>query len=149
VRRTRGNRLADSTLCLWKQGEKLRYYDIVGQDYTELFETINLSQFSNIEISTLKFFEDFPELMEKYDIRDQYELHNLLKKIIDVKDYNDISDDLVKLKTALKRIEGKLKDNQSYRRKSTIIAQGTKKSGAQLKMETYLATIGLHLEDNE
>ena len=91
VRRTRGNRLTDSKLCLWKQGEKLRYYDIVGQDYTELFETINLSQFSNIEISTLKFFEDFPELMEKYDIRDQYELHNLLKKIIDVKDYNDIS----------------------------------------------------------
>ena len=91
VRRTRGNRLADSTLCLWKQGEKLRYYDIVGQDYTELFETINLSQFSNIEISTLKFFEDFPDLMGKYDIRDQYELHNLLKKIIDVKDYNEMS----------------------------------------------------------
>lgn len=91
VRRTRGNRLTESMHCLWKQGEKLRYYDIAGQDYTELLETINLSQFSNIEISTLKLFEDFPELMEKYDIRDQYELHNLLKKIIDVKDYNDMS----------------------------------------------------------
>ena len=28
VRRTRSNRLSDSMFCLWKQGEKLRYYDI-------------------------------------------------------------------------------------------------------------------------
>lgn len=91
VRRTRSNRLTESMLCLWKHGERLRYYDIESYDYTELLETLNLSQFSNIEISTLKFFEDFPDLMEKYDIGDQYELHNLLKKVVDVKDYSDMS----------------------------------------------------------
>ena len=90
VRRTRGNHLSASLYCLWKQGERLRYYDINGQDYSELLETLNLGCYKNIEISTLKFIEDYPELMLKYDIRDQYELHNLLKKIINENDYNDI-----------------------------------------------------------
>lgn len=82
VARTRSNRLSDSKKCLWKQGERLRYYDIESRDYTELFEVINLGEYSNIEVSTLKFIEEYPEIMEKYDIRDQYELHNLLKKTI-------------------------------------------------------------------
>lgn len=60
---------------------KIRYYNIDSHDYTELFETLNLSQYHNIEISTLKFFRDYPELMREYDICDEYELHNLLKKL--------------------------------------------------------------------
>ena len=90
LRRTRGNRLAASMKCLWKHGEKMRYYDIAAHDYTELLETLNLESFQNIEISTLKFIEDYPDVMKKYDIRDQYELHNLLKKIIDTNDYQDM-----------------------------------------------------------
>ena len=35
----------------------------------------------NKEFSTLKIFRDYPELMKEYDIRDEYELHNYLKKI--------------------------------------------------------------------
>lgn len=88
--RFRINSISGSMLCLWKHGERLRYYDIAGQDYTELLETLNLDKFRNIEISTLKFMEDYPDVMEKYDIRDHYELHNLLKKIVDVDDYHDI-----------------------------------------------------------
>lgn len=91
VRRTRSNRLSDSMYCLWKQGEKLRYYDIAGHDYGELLETISLESFVDIEISTLKFFNDYPDVMAKYDIRDQYELHNLLKKVVDCSKYNDMS----------------------------------------------------------
>ena len=91
VRRTRTNRWAESRLCLWKQGERLRFYNIDAQDYTELFETLNLESFQNTEISTLKFFNDYPDLMEKYDIRDQYELHNLLKKVVDPQTCHDIS----------------------------------------------------------
>lgn len=30
----------------------------------------------------MKFIRDYPEIMRKYDIRDQYELHNLLRKIV-------------------------------------------------------------------
>lgn len=77
----RKNRLADCRFILWKRGEKIRYYDIDGKDYEELLDTLDLGSYKNVELSTLKFFENYPELMEKYDIRDCYELHNLLRKI--------------------------------------------------------------------
>lgn len=79
---TRKNRLSDSRFLLWKLGEKFRYYDIDGQDYTELLEVLNLESFNDVEISAVKFVESYPDLMKKYDIRDGYELHNLLKKVI-------------------------------------------------------------------
>lgn len=81
VRATRSNRLSDSTKLLWKQNRKLRYYDIENGDYTELLETLNLGQYKDVEISTLKFMEEFPKLMQQYDLQDEYEVHNLLKKI--------------------------------------------------------------------
>lgn len=91
IRRSRSNRLSDSMCCLWKQGERLRFYNISGRDYSELLETLNLTEFQNTEVSTLKFMNDYPDLMKKYDIRDQYELHNLLKKIVDPGTCQDIS----------------------------------------------------------
>ena len=89
ISRTRSNRLVDSRFVLWKQFQRLRYYDIDSRDYTELLEGLNLESYENIELSTLKFIEDYPELMARYDIRDQYELHNLLKKIVPDGSYHD------------------------------------------------------------
>lgn len=71
VKRTRENRLADSRKVLWKQNRRLRYYDIDGTDFEELLGTLDLGQYENIELSTLKFFRDYPELMTEYDIRDE------------------------------------------------------------------------------
>lgn len=85
------NRLAASNMVLWKYGKKFRYYNIESYDFVELFETLNLNQFKDIEFSTLKFFRLYPELMKVYDIRDEYELHNLLKKICTIDDYPDIT----------------------------------------------------------
>lgn len=82
VYRTRKNHLPDKRFLLWKQNEQIRYYDIDARDYTELFDTLNLDSYENIELSTVKFMEEYPEIMEKYDIRDQYELHNLLRKVV-------------------------------------------------------------------
>lgn len=79
----RVNRLSDSRLCLWKQGARLRWYDIDARDYTELLDALNLDSYQDTEVSTRKFLLEYPELMEEYDIRDPYELHNLLKKIKD------------------------------------------------------------------
>ena len=90
VIRTRINRLAESKKVLWKQNEKLRYYDIDGRDYSELLDTLHIDAYENIELSTLKFLNDYPELMKQYDIRDQYELHNLLKKIISEGSFHDL-----------------------------------------------------------
>lgn len=90
VIRTRMNKLSASMLCLWKQGQHLRFYDIASRDYTELLDALNLDSFEDTEISTLKFFEDYPELMRSYDIRDQYELHNLLKKTLPEGSFHDL-----------------------------------------------------------
>ncbi len=89
VIRTRKNRLSEARFLLWKQNEKIRYYDIEGQDFTELLDTLNLDAYENIEYSTWKFMRDYPEIMEKYDIRDHYELHNLLRKIVPEGGYHD------------------------------------------------------------
>ncbi|WP_331670144.1 DNA-directed RNA polymerase subunit alpha C-terminal domain-containing protein [Anaerocolumna sp. AGMB13020] len=75
------NKLSVSDHILWKHHKKLRYYNINAYDFTNLFSGLNLKQYENIEISTLKLFREFPDLMEEYDIQDEYELHNLLKKI--------------------------------------------------------------------
>ena len=84
---TRKNRFQESHFLLWKLGERFRYYDIDGQDFTELFEVFDLGSYKNVELSTVKFVEEYPELMEKYDIRDGYELHNLLKKALESDSY--------------------------------------------------------------
>lgn len=81
MKTSRSNRLAGSNKILWKQNRRLRYYDIDGRDFTELLETLNLGRYENIELSTKKFLIDYPDLMKRYDLRDEYELHNLLKKI--------------------------------------------------------------------
>lgn len=89
IYRTRKNHLTDARYLLWKQNETIRYYDIDSRDYTELLETLNLDAYENAEYSTVKFMKEYPEVMEKYDIRDQYELHNLLRKIIPEGSFHD------------------------------------------------------------
>lgn len=80
-KRSQENHLSERPDVLWKRGRLFRYYPIKENDYTELLETLDLNQYHNVELSTLKLFREYPDLMMQYDIRDEYELHNLLKKI--------------------------------------------------------------------
>lgn len=89
VYRTRKNHLSDARYLLWKQNERIRYYDMEGRDFTELLDVLNLESYENIELSTMKFVENHPEILAKYDIRDQYELHNLLRKIVPEGSFHD------------------------------------------------------------
>ncbi len=82
-------RLSEAEFVLWKYGEMIRYYDIAGRDFEELQDELNLDSYQNTEITTELLMREHPEIMEKYDIRDQYELHNLLKKIIPEGSYHD------------------------------------------------------------
>lgn len=75
------NHLNVAEYVLWNQWRRFRYYDIESGDYGELLDALSLSQYEDMEVSSLKFFRDYPELMQQYDILDEYELHNLLKKI--------------------------------------------------------------------
>lgn len=79
--RTFENYVSASRKVLWKQNKRFRYYDIDAGDFTELLDTLDLGQYKNVHYSSLKFFNMYPELMERYDIRDEYELHNLLRKL--------------------------------------------------------------------
>ena len=89
VKPTRKNRLRDSRFLLWKQHETLRAYDIDGRDYADLISGLGLNDLENIEISTQKLVEEHPDVLAQYDIRDQYELHNLLRKILSNGDLHD------------------------------------------------------------
>lgn len=79
--RTYENKLNMADYVLWNQWRSFRYYEIHHREYDDLLEGLNLAQYENCEISSLKLFRDNPELMQVYDVRDEYELHNLLKKI--------------------------------------------------------------------
>ena len=79
--RTYENILNQCDYVLWNQWRSFRYYNIPEQDFEDLLSTLDLEQFEDTEFSTLKLFRDYPLLMEQYDIHDEYELHNLLKKI--------------------------------------------------------------------
>ena len=73
-------RLQDSKYVLMKYGRKFRYYPINEYDIEEFINNLHLEQFKDVEISSLKLFKEYPELMEEYNVFDEYELHNLLKK---------------------------------------------------------------------
>lgn len=75
------NKLQVSNYALWNRNHSLRYYDITERDYTRLVSKIDMEQYKNITFSSLKLYREHSDIMEEYDIRDEYELHNLLKKI--------------------------------------------------------------------
>lgn len=79
--RTYENILNKCNYVLWNQWRSFRYYNIPERDFEELLSALNIEQFEDTELSTLKLFKDNRDLMQQYDIRDEYELHNLLKKI--------------------------------------------------------------------
>ena len=90
--RTIENHLSRLDCVLWSRGKQLRYYDINDVDVDAFLEDINLYDYKDVEISTRKIYCGCPDVMEAYDIRDEYELHNLLKKIWDIKEPNKFKD---------------------------------------------------------
>ncbi len=83
--------LANSNRVLWKYKKKLRYYNIDDISAEKIVNGLGLDEFVNVEYSTLKFFNDNRDLMEEWDIQDEYELHNLMKKVIGDKNPLNIS----------------------------------------------------------
>lgn len=85
------NIVKNSNFTLASNGNIIRAYNINNYDYTELFDVLDLNQYQDIEYSSFKFFTMYDEVMKNYDIRDEYELHNLLKKICPINGYTDIN----------------------------------------------------------
>lgn len=75
------NILQQCDFALWSRYRSFRYYAFEKYDFEEFRARLNLEQFQDVEFSTLKLFRDHQDLMMQYDIRDEDELHNLLRKI--------------------------------------------------------------------
>lgn len=78
------NKFAKWKNILWNNHSSFRYYEFEKYDFNELLKAIDFYQYKDVEISTLKFFKEHLDVMKDYDIRDEYELHNLLKKVVDI-----------------------------------------------------------------
>lgn len=89
--RTYENRLQEIDYVLWQYGKQFRYYNIVNMEMDEFLNELDLSQYNDIEISTLKIFRENETLMQRFDIRDEMELHNILKKIYKIKNLNGVT----------------------------------------------------------
>ncbi len=55
-------------------------YRVISENLVRsIMDEVNISQYMDTIVSTKKIFEENIDVMEKYDIRDQYELHSLLR----------------------------------------------------------------------
>ena len=61
-------------------GKKHRYYKYSEDTIDFFYEELDFDGYNNLIISTLKIFEDNKTLMELTDLKNEYELHNFLKK---------------------------------------------------------------------
>lgn len=73
-------KLSNMPNSLWVLGEKFRYYEIDKNDLEDLLDEIGFYTLNDVEISTKYFVDRYKETLEEYDIHDEYELHNILKK---------------------------------------------------------------------
>lgn len=64
--RTYENILNQCDYVLWNQGRSFRYYNIPEHDFDELLSSLDLEQYVDTELSTLKLFRDYPDLMQLY-----------------------------------------------------------------------------------
>lgn len=91
------NHLANVDYVLWSRGKQFRYYDVNNIDVDVFLDAINIFENENIEISARKIYRSCPDVMKEYDIKDEYELHNLLKKIWETNRINQSLDTRHKL----------------------------------------------------
>ena len=86
---------------------------------------------------------------QKLNILDKIQIASNLRRQAknEQQDYKDIADDLIKMKASLKTIERKLRDNLAFRKKSVDQNGVSKKAGTQIKLETYLESLGLNPQD--
>ena len=73
--------LRKADYVLSSKSHRIRYYELGSRDFSDFFQTLDLQKYRDLEITSLKIFKDNRAIMAAYDIRDEYELHNLLKKL--------------------------------------------------------------------
>lgn len=77
---SRFHNISTSNNAVSSFGRSFRAFDVCGFDINELFKRIDFEKYQNQEISVALFFTYYPEVMEEYDIQNEYEFHNIIKK---------------------------------------------------------------------
>lgn len=78
------NRIADSKFAISLPGKKVRFFKFEDYDWNRFYEEVNIEKYIGKEITTLLIYREQTHLMKMYDIRNEYELHNIMKKVKDV-----------------------------------------------------------------
>ena len=81
-RRTVAGILSRSDMVIASTNYKYRYYDINGLEPSQKQILINTLLIHSGFYSTKYFINKYPYIIKNYGIRDEYELHNLLKRIV-------------------------------------------------------------------
>lgn len=84
------NCVANMKNCLQSYGKSARFYLLSQYDFTFFITRLDIMDYMNLCISTALLFKNYSDLMEEYDIRNEFELHNLLKKVQIQEIYPDI-----------------------------------------------------------
>ena len=69
----------------------IRYYELDYPRARHLVDGIDFSKYEGLEISAALIYRDYPSLMKELDIRDGYELHTALRKIMDTWEPEELS----------------------------------------------------------
>ena len=60
--------------------DSIRYYPLSNLDISLLEKSLHLSEMKDIVFSTKLLFDKYPDVMKCFDIRDEYELHSILRR---------------------------------------------------------------------
>lgn len=99
--RTYENKVSSLNCVLWNFNTSFRYYDITAINAADFFEAIPFAQYADLAITTRLLFCTYPDVMQEYDIRDEYELHNLLRKLDVVHAFSDLRITLPKMPSVI------------------------------------------------
>lgn len=59
------------------------FYDQTTKHYLSMLSELRLEKYYDVEISTLIIFQNQRKLMKKYKIKDEYELHSIIKQYVE------------------------------------------------------------------
>ncbi|MDT0672640.1 DNA-directed RNA polymerase subunit alpha C-terminal domain-containing protein [Staphylococcus chromogenes] len=80
------NRLNENINSVSRGKKYYRYYDYSSYDWDYFYKEINLKEWENLEISTLIIYQKNETLMKKYNIMHENELHNIIRRTVQVFD---------------------------------------------------------------
>lgn len=84
------NKMKKDENFLCSPGKMFRFVDFTEYDTQQIINRLHLEQYNDVDISTLAIFRQHIDLMEEYNIKDEYELHSFIKKFY-ISDNIDIS----------------------------------------------------------